>query len=486
MGKVYLIGAGPGDEELITLKGVRALKKCTAVLYDRLANRELLKYLKEDCKVYFCGKIPGCHYKNQDEINNMIVKLAKEGHTVGRLKGGDPYVFGRGGEEVLKLLENNINFEVVPGITSSIAVLNYAGIPVTHRDLARSFHVFTGKTCRDFKRDWKSIASIGGTLIFLMGVSNLENISDNLLKYGMDRETKVSVIMKGTTSEQKKVVGNLENIITKVKDEKISSPAIIVVGEVVSFHDKFDWLSKKPLSGKNICITRTKEQAKGFKKKLLELGAEVTEINSIKIKKTPENLDKNINNLEEYNYILFTSVNAVEIFFEYIKEKKYDIRNIKAKIGVIGPKTSEAVMMRGIIPAVESEHFVAESLFESMKKVIKNKDKILIPRSKQARPFLPDALREEGCIVDEIHLYEVLCGKLQDKSRFEKVDTVIFTSPSTVRNMISMVGLERIKNKEIIAIGPITEKELNKNNIECKVAKKYSIEGIIDLLLVKN
>ncbi|KRU24718.1 uroporphyrinogen-III C-methyltransferase [Clostridium sporogenes] len=486
MSKVYLIGAGPGDEELITLKAIGALKKCTAVMYDRLANGELLKYLAPNCEIYYCGKEPGCHYKSQDEINKMLVKLAKEGHIVGRIKGGDPYVFGRGGEEALDILEENIEFEVIPGVTSPVSVLNYAGIPITHRGISRGFHIFTAMTKDKLDIDWKSVVNIGGTLVFLMGLGRLELITKGLIENGMGKESKVAVVMKGTTSKQKKVIGNLENIVEKVKEAKLESPVIIVVGEVVSFSDKLNWYEKKPLFGRNICITRTKEQAKELKVQLLDLGAEVTEINSIEIKNTEDNLKSYLSKLKEYDYIALTSVNAVKIFFDYLIKENIDIRNINAKFAGIGPATSEAIRMRGIMPSIKSKHFVAESLFEEMKNHIQKGDKILVPRSKDARPFLVDALKKEGCIVDEVHIYETLCGQSSHAERFEDVDTVLFTSPSTVRNMISMVGIDSIKEKNIIAIGPITAAELDKNNIECSICDEYSINGIIDKLLDLN
>ncbi|KEI98907.1 uroporphyrinogen III synthase [Clostridium botulinum A2B3 87] len=486
MSKVYLIGAGPGDEELITLKAIRALKKCTAVMYDRLANGELLKYLAPNCEIYYCGKEPGCHYKSQDEINKMLVKLAKEGHIVGRIKGGDPYVFGRGGEEVLDILEENIEFEVIPGVTSPVSVLNYAGIPITHRGISRGFHIFTAMTKDKLDIDWKSVVNIGGTLVFLMGLGRLELITKGLIENGMDKESKVAVVMKGTTSKQKKVIGNLENIVEKVKEAKLESPVIIVVGEVVSFSDELNWYEKKPLFGRNICITRTKEQAKELKVQLLDLGAEVTEINSIEIKNAEENLKPYLNRLKEYDYIALTSVNAVKIFFDYLIKENIDIRNINAKFGAIGPATSEAIKVRGIMPSIKSKHFVAESLFEEMKKHVQSGDKVLVPRSKDARPFLVDALKKEGCIVDEVHIYETLCGQSSHTERFEDADTILFTSPSTVKNMISMVGIDSIKEKSIIAIGPITAAELDKNNIECSICDEYSINGIIDKLLDLN
>src|SRR5471030_2947876 len=223
MSKVYIIGTGPGDEELLTLKAVRVLKECTAVLYDRLVSNNVLNYLNENCEIYYCGKEPGAHSKTQEEINELLVKLAKEGHIVGRIKGGDPYVFGRGGEEVLALANKNISFEVIPGVTSPIAVLNYAGIPITHRGLAQSFHVVTGKSAQDLNVSFKALAMEEGTLVFMMGLSNLDNIVRELIANGKDISTPCGVIMRGTSAKQKKVIGTLEDISQKTKDAKLKS-----------------------------------------------------------------------------------------------------------------------------------------------------------------------------------------------------------------------------------------------------------------------
>ncbi len=483
MAKVYLIGAGPGDEELITLKAIRTLKKCTAVLYDRLANDSLLKYLNEDCKIYYCGKEPGCHYKSQDEINSMLVSLAKEGHVVGRIKGGDPYVFGRGGEEALRLYDEGIEFEVIPGITSSIAVLNYAGIPVTHRGIAQSFHVFTGKSAEKLNIDWSAVSKLTGTLIFLMGLENLENITARLMENGKSEDTPCAVVMRGTTSAQRKVTGNLKNISKFVREAGLKSPCIIAVGEVVTLNEKLSWYEKKPLFGMNVCITRTKEQAVEMRETLMDLGAQVTEINTIKIADTSSRLDEYKDRLTEYDYIVFTSVNGVKLFFKRLTELRVDIRNIKAAFASIGPATTKALMERGIIPTIEAEKFVAESLFEGMKSNIKPGDKILLPRAKNARSFLNEALSDTGCLVDEAAIYETLCGDIVNTSSFDDVDVVVFTSPSTVINLISMVGIDKVRSKRVIAIGPITLDELKKNDIEAIECDEYTTEGAIKKLL---
>lgn len=485
MGKVYLIGAGPGDEELITLKAIRKLKECTAVMYDRLSGTGVLKYLNDNCKIFYCGKEPGCHYKTQDEINEMLVQLAKEGHIVGRIKGGDPYIFGRGGEEALRLIEEGIGFEVIPGITSPISVLNYGGIPVTHRKIAQSFHVFTGKSAEKLNIDWNAVAHVGGTLIFLMGFESLGVISESLVKNGMDDNTPCAVVMRGTTAKQKKVVATLKDIKEKAVEAGLYSPCIIVVGEVVKFNEELNWYEKKPLFGRNICITRSKEQSGEIREKLIDLGAQVTEINSIKIQFTSENMDKYLEKLESYDYIVFTSVNGVNSFFDMLVNNNYDVRRIKGEFAAIGPATEKAIKDRGIVPKIVAEKFVAESLFDKMKNFVKAGDKIFLPRSKQARPYLAEVLNEIGCLVDECYTYETVTGDLIDKSCFEDTDTVVFTSPSTVRNMIDLVGLSSIKEKEVISIGPITGKELEKNEISYSVCDEYTTDGVINKLIKK-
>ncbi|MBU3180590.1 uroporphyrinogen-III C-methyltransferase [Clostridium psychrophilum] len=483
MGKVYLMGVGPGDAELITLKAIRMLGKCTAVMYDRLASTSVLKYLKDDCKIYYCGKEPGCHYKTQQEINDMLISLAKKDNIVGRIKGGDPYVFGRGGEEAIALIDENIEFEVVPGITSPIAVLNYAGIPITHRGIAQSFHVFTAMSAEKLNIDWNAVAKLQGTMVFMMGFRNLGKIAENLISNGLDKNTPCAVVMRGTTSKQKKVVGNLENIVAKVKEAEISSPCIIVVGEVVKFSQKFNWYEKKPLFGKNICITRSKEQSRELRENLSDSGAEVLEINSIEFKNTSYNLKSYKDKFTDYDFIALTSVNGVNFFFNYLNEIEFDIRKLKAKIAAIGPATANAIKDRGVIPEIVADHFVAESLFEKMKNYIKENDKVLIPRSKGSRPYLVEELRKSGCYVDEVFTYETICGKLRSESEIKDVDIIVFTSPSTVKNMITMVGIETIKSKLALAIGPITAKALSDVGIEAVICDVYSAKGVISKIV---
>ena len=479
MSKAYIIGTGPGDEELLTVKAVNALKKCTAVLYDRLVSNNILNYLNDDCLVYYCGKEPGAHYKTQEEINEMLVKLAKEGHIVGRVKGGDPYVFGRGGEEVLALEEENIPFEVIPGVTSPIAVLNYAGIPITHRGIAQSFHIVTGMSANNLNVNFKALAMEEGTLVFMMGLSNLENIRDQLVANGKNPETPCAVVMRGTCSKQKKVIGTLNNISHKVKEAGLKSPCIIVVGEVVTLNEKLSWYENKPLFGKNICVTRSQKQGATLRQKLRDLGAEVTSMSAIEIKSTAENLDNYIEKLEQYDHIVFTSVNSVNIFFDYLVEKRYDIRRIRAQISAIGKATWGSLEKRGIMCAVKAREFMGTGLVEALKPHINSGDKVLIPCSSIAKEDVAEGLKEAGAEVERVFIYDTVKGTVRNPKAFDEVDIVFFTSPSTVYNMVDMVGLDAIKEKHVIAIGKRTSKPLEELGINADVCKEHSEDGFL-------
>lgn len=483
MGNVYLIGAGPGNEELITLKAVRLLKECTAVLYDRLAGEHVLNHLNKECKVYYCGKQPGCHYKTQDEINEMLIRLAKEGHIVGRIKGGDPYVFGRGVEEAEALYNENIEFEVVPGVTSAISVLSYAGIPITSRGYSQGFHVFTGMSAEKLSINWESVAKLTGTLVFLMGLENIEAIIERLVLAGKDINTPAAAVMRGTTAKQKKVTGTVADICKKVREAGLQSPSIIVIGEVVKLSEVLNWYERKPLFGVNVCVTRSKAQAAPLKERLISLGAEVTEINAIDIRAIKGLINPYIEKLDSYNYVVLTSVNSVNNFFDELLENKVDIRTIKGKIAVIGPATEKALLSRGIVASIMAEEFVGEKLSEKLVKLIKSGDKVLIPCSKNASKDMHNSLELAGAEVDVVHIYEPVLGELKGTQGFEEADVVLYTSPSIVKNMIELVGLEAIKSKKSVAIGPITQWALDNNGVQCIVSEEHSTEGMISKLL---
>lgn len=482
MGKVYLIGVGPYDEELITLKAIRILKKCDVVLYDRLVNKNILKYLRDDCKIYYCGKESGNHIRTQQEINDMLVRFAKEGYTVGRIKGGDPFVFGRGSEEALRLYEEGIDFEIVPGISSAIAVPCYAGIPVTHRKVSQSFHVFTGRSAEKLNFDWSIISKLTGTLIFLMATETFKDIAQHLLLNGMDQNKPCAIISRGTSVRQRTHICTLKEIPNFSEKNRVESPAVFVVGDVVSFRKFLNWYETKPLFGRKICITRPKKQSIDFKEKLLDLGAEVVEANSIKLKSVEDNLEGYSCLLDSYDLIVFTSVNGVDIFFEYLIKKGYDVRRIKAQFACIGSKTFEALRKRGIIAEYLAEEFVSEALFEKIRPILKRGFKIFLPRAKNARRFLKDMLIKEGCRVDEVVLYEVLTESPTEIELYD-VDYFTFTSPSTVASFVNLYGSKVLRGKKIIAIGPITADKLREFDLKSEIAFEYATDGIIRKIL---
>jgi len=479
---VYLIGAGPGDEELLTLKAKRALERCTAAMYDRLANPAILRYLPENCERHYCGKEPGAHSKTQAEINDLLVTLAKAGHVVARVKGGDPYVFGRGGEEALRLQAEGIPFEVIPGISSAIAALNYAGIPISHRGLAQSFHVFTGTSAERLDINWQAAAAIDGTLVFLMGLGNIALITGNLTQHGKSPQTPCAVIMKGTTAQQQTVFGTLENICERAAAAHFESPSIIVVGEVVELADRLNWYERKPLFGLNICLTRAREQAQELRERLLDLGAEVTEIPTIAVVRHDDALCDYLPKLPEYRWIVFTSVNGVNTFFDALKAQEYDIRRIRADFAAIGPATANAIKDRGVMPVIVAKEFVAESLLEALKERIQPSEAVFVGRSEQARPFLVEQLRAHGCVVDEVATYRVEQPPMND-ARLDDANVITFTSPTTVRHLIEMVGVDRIRPKRLLAIGPITLQELRKHGLDAEMCDEYSADGLLKKLL---
>lgn len=497
-GKVYLVGAGPGDYKLITLKGLECIQKADMIVYDRLANDCLLAEAKPGCEFIYVGKASSDHTKTQDEINDIIAQEALKGKTVTRLKGGDPYVFGRGGEEGEYLLERGIQFEVVPGITSAIGGLCYAGIPITHRDFASSFHVITGHLKSEEKElDWKSLAALDGTLVFLMGMKNLDKITENLISEGKDKETPVAIINWATRPNQKVVTGTLETISEIVKKEGIKPPSLIAVGGVVSLRDKLNFFESGRLFGKNVLVTRSREQASKLVKELIGEGANPVEFPTIKINKIDPNpeLMEEINKLSNYNYMVFTSVNGVKVFFETLFEKGMDVRSVShAKFVTIGPATTEELSKYGIKADIVPEKYVAEYVVEEMQKVVKAEDRILVPRAKEARSLIIDSLSKIAK-VKEVKIYETTKGeakkeKIMDMLSNEEIHYITFTSSSTVKNFMSILGEENkslLENTKLISIGPVTSETVKSFGLSLyKEADEYTISGIMDVLKSDN
>lgn len=498
-GFVYLVGAGPGDPGLLTIKGANCIAEADVIVYDRLVSPQILDYARADAELIYVGKSPERHTLKQEEINSLLVAKAKEGKVVTRLKGGDPFVFGRGGEEAEELVKNNIPFEVVPGITSAIAVPAYAGIPVTHRDFTSTIGIITGNedpTKEDSNIDWEKIATGMGTLIFLMGMANLPKIVDKLLFYGRESSTPVALIRWGTRPEQQTLTGTLSDIVEKAKESEFKNPAIIIVGEVVNLRDKLQWFEKKPLFGQRVLVTRSREQASELSARIKELGGEVWEFPTIEIAPpqdwTP--LDEALGSLQQYQWIIFTSVNGVKYFFERLKTKGMDARHLYGiKLCAIGPKTKEYLEGFGLNIEYMPEEYVAEAIIQGMEDKIQPGDKILLPRSDIARKVLPEALTSLGAEVNEVITYRTVKSGNKDNQllnllREKKITIVTFTSSSTVRNFVERIPQEELQSllKDVIVacIGPITAKTAEEAGLKVNVvAQEYTIEGLVQSIL---
>ena len=498
-GKVYLIGAGPGDPGLLTIKAKECIENADVVVYDYLASPFLLDYAKKDAQIIYVGKKGGDHTLSQDGINQLLVDKAKLGANIARLKGGDPFVFGRGGEEAQLLLSYDVPYEVIPGVTSAIAAPAYAGIPVTHRDHTSFVSFITGHENPDKKEtsmQWDVYAKSNATLVFLMGVKNLENITRNLIKHGKASNTPIALVRWGTTAKQQTVTGTLETIVEQVKEAKLKSPAIIIIGHVVSLRDELAWFDKRPLFGKRIIITRARAQASDLVSKLARLGAQCIEIPTIKIV-PPEDitpLKKSIENINNYDWLVFTSVNGVKFFFDTLFDMGKDVRVLgHLKFACIGPVTKERLKDYGIISDILPETYRAESVVDSFSTFKIKNQKILLPRAKKARTILPEELTKMGALVDEVIAYETLLD-IQEKEELisllknNKIDAVTFTSSSTVSNFMALLDSENstklLKDVVTASIGPITSETGTTFNIKPDIeAQKYTIQGLVDSLL---
>ncbi|MEE9610229.1 MAG: uroporphyrinogen-III C-methyltransferase, partial [Desulfatiglandales bacterium] len=399
-GKVYLVGAGPGDPGLLTIKAKECIAQADVVIYDYLANQAFLNYADAEAELIYVGKKGGSHTMSQHDINALIVEKASSGLNVVRLKGGDPFIFGRGGEEAEELVESGVSFEVVPGVTSAIAVPAYAGIPLTHRDYTSTVAFITGHedpTKEKSDIEWDKLSTAVGTLVFLMGVGNLPRIAESLMEHGRPPETPVAVIYRGTVPEQQTIVGTLQDIAERAQREKIKSPAIIVVGDIVNLRKELNWFENRPLFGRRVVVTRAREQASGFLATLSELGAECIEFPTIEIipPSSWKHLDKAIHSLESYQWLLFTSVNGVKYFFQRLEALGKDVRDLKGiKIGAIGPKTAQAIHEKGIRLDLVPDEYRAEAVVEAFKKLETKAFRVLLPRAAQAREILPQELEK--------------------------------------------------------------------------------------------
>ena len=490
-GKVYLVGAGCGDSELITWKGLNLLRKCDVVLYDDLVASKLLEETRQNCELIFVGKRYGKHSLPQNETNDLLIEKAKEGKTVVRLKGGDPFVFGRGGEEVLALQAENIPYEVVSGVTSSIAVPAAAGIPVTHRKVARSFHVITGHTAAGgettLTENLDVLAKLEGTLVFLMGLHHLEEICDGLMQGGKSPQIPAAVISKGTTPEQKIIRANLGELAAKVREAKLEAPAVIVIGETAELD--FTGTIPRPLYGVKIGVTGTKSITRKLRDKLEELGAAVTEMDYSAIVPYRENpcLEKELQEISAYPWAVFTSPNGVEIFFDYLKKLKFDVRKLAhLQFAVIGTGTAAALEKRGIYASFLPEKYDVESLAKGLCDTVKKEEKILILRAEQGSEILTEVLDKAGMTYTDVKIYDIYVN--EDKRRFanekaKEMDFITFASGSGVRGFMENGGSIPAGTKAV-CIGSSTAKMLKKyGDYEKITAETFNVDGVVEIIL---
>jgi uroporphyrinogen III methyltransferase/synthase len=506
-GTVYLVGAGPGDPGLITVAGRDALARADVVFYDRLAHPALLNHALPDAERVFVGKAAAQHFVRQEDTNALMAERALAGKTVVRLKGGDPFVFGRGGEEAQYLRQRGIPFVIVPGVTSAIAAAAYAGIPITHRDLSSSFAVITGHERDDRgeagdrvagaaeqRRRWDRIAWAADTLVFLMGVEALEEITSRLIENDRPRDTPVALVQWGTWSRQRVVEGTLSTIVSAVRAAKLTAPAITIVGDVVRLRDELRWFDIGPLFGRRIVVTRAREQASALSERLRACGADPIEFPTIRVE-TPEDgyaaLDAAVEQLDHYDWIVFTSTNAVGRVFERLTDAGRDVRAFgRSRVAAVGSATVEALASHGIIADFAPTEFVAEAIIEQFPEPLVGR-RILLPSAAGGRTLLADTWRGRGVNVDVAVAYRTaIVTEGQDAIRDllvrRNVDAVTFTSSSTVRNFVEAVGGSGTVPAEtrLVAIGPITAQTCRELLREPDaIAVRFTIDGVVDALI---
>jgi uroporphyrinogen III methyltransferase/synthase len=498
-GMVYLVGAGPGDAGLLTLRGAELLKRADVVVYDALVNSELLELAPKSAEIIYGGKRAKGPIVPQENLNRLLIEKAREGKTVVRLKGGDPYVFGRGGEEAEELADANVPFEVVPGVSSFVAVPNYAGVPLTHRDFCSKITLITGHEdpSREQSRiDWAQVAKTPGTQVIMMGTDRLGEIAEMLIKHGMNRQTPVAVTQWGTTERQVSVSGPLAEIGKLTAEKKIGPPTVAVIGEVVNLREKLNWFERRPLFRQRVVITRSRDQAGKLTDQLKALGAEVLEAPSIRIEAPTkrEDLVDALLELNAYDWLVFTSPNGVTQFFEYFFRQFHDMRDIGgARIAAIGPATAnklkELHLQVDLMPEEALATNIAEEFaeFESVENL-----RICLLRAEVANPELPKALEAMGAIVDDVACYRTVPDGgdtvVEAKIRDAGADWLTFTSASTVESFHSRFDLpvlvKKFPHMKIASIGPETSKALEALKIKPTVeANEHTIDGLVQALV---
>jgi uroporphyrinogen III methyltransferase/synthase len=490
-GVAYLVGAGPGDPGLMTARAVELIGTADVILYDRLIPDGALDGAREDAELVYVGKKPGDAAMPQEEIQALIAERARAGNSVVRLKGGDPFVFGRGGEEAETLRDAGVEFEIVPGVTAGIAASAYAGIPVTHRDDASAVAFVTGHEDPEKPEsaiDWPALAAFPGTLVLYMGVKNLPAIARNLIAAGRDPEQPAAAVMRGTHADQKAVVATVATLPDAVAEAGLKPPSILLFGDVARHRERIAWLERRPLHGKRIVVTRARAQASGLAGTLAGLGADVVELPAIRVEpliETPE-VAAALDALHTYALVCLTSPNGVRLLFEAMAARGLDARALAgATIAAIGPGTARELRARGVIADIVPPRSIAESLVESLREVEVAERPVLIARAREARDVLPEALAERGADVDLVPLYETVREDAEPAlaEAAREADYVTFTSSSTVRNYVAAMGGE-LGSPRVVSIGPVTSGTARELGLEVAVeATQHDPDGLLAALL---
>ena len=491
-GIVYLVGAGPGDPGLMTVRSLELIVAADVIVHDRLIPREALEAASSNAELIYVGKEPGAASVPQEGIEELLIDRARKGRIVVRLKGGDPFVFGRGGEEAEALAEAGIPFEVVPGVTAGVAAPAYAGIPVTHRDDASAVAFVTGHEDPEKGEDaldYEALARFPGTLVFYMGVKALPRIAERLIAAGRDPGEPAAVVARGSLPDQRTVLSTLEGIAEAATEADVQAPAVTVVGAVAARRERIAWLEGRPLHGKRVVVTRARAQASELARRLAALGAEPVELPAIRIEPRidTDEVRHAVESLHTYALVCLTSPNGVHLLFEAMAAQGRDARALaNASVAAIGAGTEVALASNGVIADIVPERFVAEELVEALAKLELQGKPVLIARAAEAREVLPDALRKRGAEVDVVTLYETIAEEPEPDAveRAQGADFITFTSSSTVRNFIEATGNGVPKGARVISIGPVTSEAAREAGLTVDVeAERHDINGLVEALL---
>ncbi len=488
-GVVYLAGAGPGDPRLVTVRGLRLIERADVILYDNLAAPGLLTHARSDAEIVYVGKKRAKHAKTQQEINELMIGYARAGKQVVRLKGGDPYIFGRGGEEAEALAAAGVRFEVIPGVTSAVGVAAYTGIPLTDRRFTSEVTLVTGHEPDQI--DWNRLGR-RGTLVIFMGLTSFGEIAHRLIEAGRSPSTPAAAVRWGTRGDQATIDGTLENLAGKIDEEDLKPPALVVVGEVVALRQRINWFERLPLFGQTIVVTRAREQAAALADPLRELGAHVLELPTIEIR-PPEDwkaLDQAIREIGQYDWLIFTSANGVRYFTERLDAGARDLRDLKARICAIGPATAASVRALHLNVDLMPEEYVAESVLAAFEKADLAGKRVLLPRAAKARDVIPAELDRRGARVDVVAAYQTIIPENAAQRAAEifegerKPDWITFTSSSTVTNCAELCPAGKLRGVRVASIGPVTSATARELGIEVHAEpSEYTIAGLVEAIL---